>query len=413
MRPRDAGKHDLPSKGRRRALPRSAFSLSSRNICRARIAFLAVVLALCCGVGPLRADRGSALDMAQEALRELEGAGQELAAAQGARDRVAALTRVVSAYETGLAALREGLRRAAIEEAALMQRLDAESARVAGLLAALETMERTPESTLLLHPLGPLGAVRSGMLLSEAAPQVQAEVTALGSRLDEVRRLRALQQVALAALEDGLRSVQDARSALSAAISERTDLPQRLSDDDAAVARLKENAATLEDFARGIAGIGLSGSLRETEPPGLPLPLPVNGRVIRHFAEKDAAGIARPGILIATAPLALVTTPVPATIRYLGPLLDYGNVMILEPDPDTLLVLAGLKQVYGAIGQVIPAGTPVGLMGGEAPTGAEFVAESLEGTGAERPETLYLELRKGDRPVDPAEWFAGTKDASE
>jgi septal ring factor EnvC (AmiA/AmiB activator) len=355
--------------------------------------------------------------MAREALRELEGAGQELAAATGARDRVAALTRVVGAYETGLAALREGLRRAAIEEAALTRRLDAESVRVAQVLAALETMERTPESTLLLHPLGPLGAVRSGMLLAEAVPQVQAEVAALRSRLEELRRLRALQQAALAALEGGLRSVQDARSALSAAISERIDLPQRVADDDAAVARLKENAATLEDFALGLAAIGLSGgpggSLPEAASPGLPLPLPVNGRVIRQFSERDAAGIARPGILIATAPLALVTTPVPATIRYLGPLLDYGNVMILEPDPGTLLVLAGLKQVYGASGQVIPAGTPVGLMGGEAPTATEFVAESLDGTGADRSETLYLELRKGDRPVDPAEWFAGTKDASE
>ncbi|MEZ5674302.1 MAG: hypothetical protein R3D81_03325 [Thalassovita sp.] len=44
--------------------------------------------------------------------------------------------------------------------------------------------------------------------------------------------------------------------------------------------------------------------------------------------ESDAAGIARPGVVLATRPRALVTTPTAATIRYLGPLLDYGNVMI-------------------------------------------------------------------------------------
>lgn len=374
---------------------------------------LAAVLAFVPVAGPVRADGDEAADLALEALRELQGAGLELVAADSARDRVAALTRVIGAYETGLTALREGLRRAAIEEAALTRRLDAESTRVAGLLAALETMERTPESTLLLHPQGPLGAVRAGMLLVEAAPRVQAEVLALGSRLEDLRRLHGLQQAALEALEQGLRGVQEARSTLSAAISQRTDLPRRPTEDDDALARLKANAATLGEFAQGLSGIGPADPVPAAAAPLLPLPLPVNGAVLRRFGEKDAAGIARPGVLIATAPLALVTTPVPATIRYLGPLLDYGNVMILEPEPDILLVLAGLGQIYGATGQVIPAGTPVGLMGGEAPTGAEFIAASREGTGADRSETLYLELRKGNRPVDPAEWFAGTKDATE
>jgi septal ring factor EnvC (AmiA/AmiB activator) len=84
--------------------------------------------------------------------------------------------------------------------------------------------------------------------------------------------------------------------------------------------------------------------------------------------------------------------------------------MILEPDPRTLLVLAGIGRVYGAVGQVIPAGTPVGLMGGAAPDSDEFVAAAAENGGATRTETLYLELRQGNGPVDPADWFAGTKD---
>ena len=42
------------------------------------------------------------------------------------------------------------------------------------------------------------------------------------------------------------------------------------------------------------------------------------------------------------------------TIRYRGPLLDLGNVVILEPQPDTLFILSGLAEVYGTAGQVIP-----------------------------------------------------------
>jgi len=114
--------------------------------------------------------------------------------------------------------------------------------------------------------------------------------------------------------------------------------------------------------------------------------------------------VRRPGILIAARPQALVTAPWPATIRYRGPLLDYGNVMILEPGAGYLLVLAGLGTVYGETGEVVAAGAPLGLMGGE-PRPAGPAASGGEGAGARDTETLYLELRQGAEPVDPADWF--------
>jgi septal ring factor EnvC (AmiA/AmiB activator) len=86
--------------------------------------------------------------------------------------------------------------------------------------------------------------------------------------------------------------------------------------------------------------------------------------------------------------------------------------MILEPAPDTLLVLAGLETVYGRPGEIVAAGAPLGLMGG--PARGSMAGEFAEGTtreaGAERSETLYMELRQGEAPVDPTEWFAATKD---
>jgi septal ring factor EnvC (AmiA/AmiB activator) len=119
----------------------------------------------------------------------------------------------------------------------------------------------------------------------------------------------------------------------------------------------------------------------------------------------DAAGIRRPGLVIATPPRALVTSPWPATIRYRGPLLDYGNVIILEPASGYLLVLAGLDEVYGEIGEVLEAGAPVGLMGGAAPAAEELLSQAPGGAGGELSETLYMELRKNNEPVDPEPWF--------
>ncbi len=139
------------------------------------------------------------------------------------------------------------------------------------------------------------------------------------------------------------------------------------------------------------------------------LSLPVLGSVLHRYDEPDAAGVRRPGLVIATSPAALVTVPWPATIRYRGPLLDYGNVMIVEPARGYLMIFAGLAQVFGETGDVLAAGEPVGLMGGQEPPaqefGAEFVANAAAGGGAGQTETLYVELRKGKETLDPTEWF--------
>jgi len=136
----------------------------------------------------------------------------------------------------------------------------------------------------------------------------------------------------------------------------------------------------------------------------------VQGLVLHRAGETDAAGIRRDGIVVATRPRALVTSPTAATIRYRGPLLDLGNVVILEPQPDTLFILSGLREVYGEAGQVIPAGTPVGLMGGAVPEIGAILSLSGEGTGTDRSETLYIEIREGGSPVDPETWFRTDKD---
>jgi murein hydrolase activator len=62
--------------------------------------------------------------------------------------------------------------------------------------------------------------------------------------------------------------------------------------------------------------------------------------------------------------------------------------------------------VYGEVGEVVAQGAPLGLMGGGEPTADEFLATAENGSGARETETLYIELRQGTAPVDPAEWFA-------
>lgn len=371
-----------------------------------RAAAFFVMLGLTCAQAQTVAEQANA---ASASLAKAVTAMQE---AQTARDQVSALTRTIQAYEQGLSALRDGLRQAKVREAALLLQFDAQRNRVGQLLGVLGQLEATPGPLLLLHPSGPLGTARSGMIISEVTPALQAEVGRLQAELTELRDLRNLQVAAGGILENGLAVAQTARTTLSQAISDRTTLPRRFTEDPEALRGLLESADTLGAFANGLElDTGSGDAMRSFAQAEGKLDLPTLGSLLLRANEADATGTRRPGITLSTRARALVTAPWAGTIRYRGPLLDYGNVIILEPGGGYLLVLAGLGTVYGEVGEVVGMGAPLGLMGGgEDDSNKEFLASTTDVAGIRETETLYIEIRKGTEPVDPAIWFAATKD---
>ncbi|MCX7558077.1 peptidoglycan DD-metalloendopeptidase family protein [Sulfitobacter sp. F26204] len=352
-------------------------------------------------------------ELAREAAQALEEASAMLDEAESARDRVRALTTTIQAFESGLGAMRAGLRGAAINEAQLTAKLQSRDEEVAELLGVLQSMGGVPSPVILLHPDGPTGTARAGMLLAELTPALNKRADALRTDLENVQTLRALQADAAKRLQVGLTQVQEARAALNQAMANRTDLPMRFTADPVRTGILIASTETLDGFASGLSEIITD----EVEPAPATLdgqigalPLPAQGLVLRRANEADAVGVRRPGLILATRPGAIVTSPTAATIRYAGVLLDFGNVVILEPQADTLFVIAGLDVVYGETGQVIAGGTPIGLMGGALPQDGTEWSPLREGSGNERSETLYIEVRENNTPQDPELWFRTDED---
>ncbi|SMO35194.1 Septal ring factor EnvC, activator of murein hydrolases AmiA and AmiB [Thalassovita litoralis] len=374
---------------------------------------LAASLALCLWPLMLAAQPVDPAQAARAAAKALEAAAVDLSKADSARDRVKALTITLKAYEDGLEAMRDGLRRVALREARLTQDLHSREAEVARLLGVLQSIGAAPAPVAMLHPDGPTGTARAGMLLADVTPALNTKAAELRVKLEEVKTLRTLQESAADTLRRGLDGVQKARADLSQALADRTNLPKRFTEDPVKTAILISSTETLEGFASGLYDITedeAAGSLPDISHRKGELPLPVQGRVLLRADESDAAGIARPGVVLATRPRALVTTPTAATIRYLGPLLDYGNVMILEPQAGLLFVLAGLDTVYGHAGEVLPSGSPVGLMGGADAGPGTILSQAGDGAGTQASETLYIEVRQDNATVDPAVWFKMKKE---
>jgi len=348
---------------------------------------------------------------AAKAAGDLAAAVDALGAAKGGKDQITALTQTIRAYEAGLAALREALRQSEQREGELTAAFEAQRDKIAQLLGVLSRIEAEPAPILLLHPTGPIGSVRAGMMLAEVTPALQVEAEALRAQLQELADLRAVQSQAGQTLTRGLDAAQQARSNLATAIADRTDLPRRFTEDTEALKELLQSADTLDAFAAGLA-LDPAATAGFASAKGS-LDLPSLGTVLLQPGELDARGVGRPGLSIATRPAALVTAPWAATIRYRGPLLDYGNVMIIEPGDGYLFVIAGLRDVFGEVGEVVAKGAALGLMGGGANDTADLLAPAKQGdpnqaSAARETETLYIELRSGADVIDPTDWFTAT-----
>tara|TARA_B100000242_G_scaffold192872_1_gene139010 strand:- start:709 stop:1389 length:681 start_codon:yes stop_codon:yes gene_type:complete len=223
-----------------------------------------------------------------------------------------------------------------------------------------------------------------------------------------LEQLSETQFKAQASLQTGLLELQKAHSNLGRAIANREDAPKRFTADPEKLKILIKASNDLETFAASVQSIALdepSVSLPSVRDRKGNLKLPVRGKILRKFNEADASGVKRSGIILATDPKAIVISPTAATIRYLGPLLDYGNVAILEPQNGLLFVFAGMDTLYGEIGQVIPALSPIGLMPSESSKVDKIFKAQTNIYAGKLSETLYVEVRSGAQTENPLEWF--------
>ena len=348
---------------------------------------------LLCLATPLVAQQEAA-----QAAVELEAAAERLEAAQGGRDRIRALTETVQAYEAGLIAMREGLRQIAVRENDIAQELDAQREELSRLLGALSSIRKTPRPVTFHHPGGAREAALAGLLVADMAAGLQEEVDELGAQLQEAQSLRKAREAATQTLQGGLTGAQAARAALGQAVSDRTTLPRRFEKDPVQTALLVASAQTLADFAQELAATTPSPENALTASGDLPLP--VQGYVLPNTDP------ARPGVSIAAGSRALVTAPSNATVLFQGALLNYGNVVILEPTADVMFIFAGLDQVFARSGEILSAGAPIGLLGG-APEGVDSILTENEDTKTgQAQQTLYLEVREGQSAISPDAWFA-------
>lgn len=343
----------------------------------------------------------------QKIIDDLNNARSELNSANSYRDRVSALSNLIIETEKSLGDLRSKYRVIKLQTKQLNTELIFQKEKISELSGAILMLGKEPTRSMLLHPSGALNNARSTLILSDILEGVRSEARNLNRNLNKLMLLTNLTQNAEEEMKVSLESIQSARASLIKAASDRTDLPIRFIDNPEKLRSLSKSSKSLNEFASALNS--LEKTIITTEEPiskdyAGNLSLPVEGIVVRKFNDADAAGIIRPGIVIRTKDHELVRSPVSATIRYAGPLLNYGMVSILEPEDGVLLIFAGLSEIFGKPGQILSQSSPIGFMGGRNISGENFITETELNSGR-LSQSLYIEVRYNDKSQDPFDWF--------
>jgi septal ring factor EnvC (AmiA/AmiB activator) len=303
---------------------------------------------------------------------------------------------------------------------------------MAPLLPLIERLSLYPAETMLAVPGQPDQTVRAVMVLHGIARQLQAEAAALRveqAKLDAATQAAQAEAPKLAAAE-AAQQQQEAALDLQIAAA-RADQQQAEADADAAAARAATEAAKAESLrtmladlevqrradearareaaalaerhrkpkeaaadreqAKALGGAAGAGTIASTAQPAGQLTAPVAGSVFRSWGDPTDAGPAI-GISYHAAPSARVVSPCSGRVDFAAPFRSYGELLIVDCGGGYRAVLAGFERLDANVGQRVRQGEPVGVMPNWVP-----------GSGA-RP-SLYVELRHGGAPVNPAPWL--------
>ncbi|MDO1560196.1 peptidoglycan DD-metalloendopeptidase family protein [Brevundimonas sp. 2R-24] len=268
-------------------------------------------------------------------------------------------------------------------ETEILTRLGAERGRLSRLLGALQLFRRDPPPALLVSPDSATDAVRAAILMQAVTPALKRRADALAaeqSRVLTLRRQAVIESQALITTESAL---SERGADIEALIAQRRALEAGLSQDadaadaeaDALGRRLRALGLEVGDLPpdsgpalRGAAGLP-GGRTRLTPPlPG-------------GFTPQDR------GLSWRAEALAGVAAPAEGRVDYAGPLEGWGQVVVLHLGGTWRVVVAGLGETTVATGERVREGQVLG----RAPDAA----------GSD----IYVEVRREERPVDPARWF--------
>ncbi len=354
------------------------------------------------------------------------------------RQRSVAVAAKAQDHAFTLIRLEEQLEELDYRAAAKRQSLTAQKKQLGSLIAALQRIALHPPVALIALPATPADTIRSALLLRGTLPEIETRAQVLRDDISALAEIRAAITAARAKIQTEQRELSGERRALATLTSKKLKLAKLTS---AARDKLGKRALALGSKAKNLRDLvsrlatdqrrrsqrNLQSRSSKLAKPDTPPPnrkivtstskiekpdnrranpqtaslpkfprrgLPVAGRIAIAFGGKDHNGQKSRGIAIKARPSATVIAPSSGKVVFAGPFRGLGNLVIIEYGRQYHLLLGRLAKIDVPVGEKVLAGEPVGII----------PSTDLTGT------TLYLELRRNGRPINPLPWLAARRD---
>ncbi len=363
-------------------------------------------------------------DRAEEEKRLLREADARQKEVGALRHRLIETANSIQEAERKITTLETSITELETEKGEAEIALKAESSNLSDVLAALQSLEMSKPPALLVSPEDANKAARAAMLLSDAAPAVEARAARLREAIERLAMLSAQLDSERAAYErtnKELASRRDVLAELMAQKEKERDVAASLAAAaQKETARLAVKATSLREMVQRLERLAHSVTPRLKPPPPkkpvlsdldlspaikpvAPAPFigtknfaeargrlrpPVAGRLTGEFGKARPEGGLFEGIRLAARDQAIVTAPFEGRVVVARDWRPIGNLVVLDVGGGYHILLLGVANILVEENQQITAGEPVATM-------------------AEGGADLDLQIRKKGEPVNPALWLSG------
>ena len=333
----------------------------------------------------------SELDKIQTQIKQTEQKNKQLEQQVKTSDRDVAKTKKqlvtaadkVSSLEEVRAAIAKKIAELDARRAVLSAELEKNRERVADAAAGMVFIAANPSfDSQNMHNFVLTSAVLAGM-----ADSFDEQIIDAGKKIAELDKIRDARAIEKEKLDRTAKKYADEKDLLDKLLRRRSAQNEKLRSEQAATQKkLRELSARAKNISELSAGVGSSQMSADARFSIRKLNQPVRGRVVVRFGEKTALGLKSDGWRIRTNADALVTAPADGVVKFADSFKGFGRVIIISHKNGYNTVMTNLGDIDVVVGQEVLAGEPIGRM------------------NPNKPE-MYLEVRRGDKAIDPARLF--------
>ena len=229
--------------------------------------------------------------------------------------------------------------------------------------------------------------VLTSAILSGVADRLEDGIVQAQQQLDDLEKIRDARAIEKEKLDRTAKKYTRQKKELDKLLRTRSAQNEKLKSQHLALQKklrdLSEKAKSISELS---AGVGSSEMSADSHFSRRKLNLPVRGHVVVRFAEKTALGLKSDGWRVRTRGDALVMAPADGVVKFADSFRGFGRVVIMSHKNGYNTVMTNLGNIDVMVGQEVLAGEPIGRM------------------NPDKPE-MYLEVRRGNKAVDPARLF--------